>query len=131
MFKSMDSSQIAYFIIFIISIVGIIAINVNNKNKGGVKRIVDKIGDIIAAVLLMPITVIQIALQICIDAVTIVLAVITGVCTIVINVIRLIKHVIDASHEQGKFTGMCGELASDPVATMILLGLYLPGVLLR
>ena len=41
------------------------------------------------------------------------------------GVIRLIKHVIDASHEQGKFTGMCGELASDPVATMILLGLGL------
>ena len=41
------------------------------------------------------------------------------------GVIRLIKHVIDASHEQGKFTGMCGELAGDPVATMILLGLGL------
>lgn len=41
------------------------------------------------------------------------------------SVLRLIKHVIDASHEQGKFTGMCGELASDPVATMILLGLGL------
>ena len=41
------------------------------------------------------------------------------------GVLRLIKHVIDASHEQGKFTGMCGELASDPVATMILLGLSL------
>ena len=41
------------------------------------------------------------------------------------GVLRLIKHVIDSSHEQGKFTGMCGELASDPVATMILLGLGL------
>ena len=41
------------------------------------------------------------------------------------GVLRLIKHVIDASREQGKFTGMCGELASDPVATMILLGLGL------
>ena len=40
-------------------------------------------------------------------------------------VLRLIKHVIDASHEQGKFTGMCGELAGDPVSTMILLGLGL------
>ena len=40
-------------------------------------------------------------------------------------VLRLIKHVIDASHEQGKFTGMCGELAGDPVATMVLLGLGL------
>ena len=41
------------------------------------------------------------------------------------GVLRLIKHVIDASHEHGKFTGMCGELASDPVATMILFGLGL------
>lgn len=41
------------------------------------------------------------------------------------GVLRLIKGVIDASHEQGKFTGMCGELAGDPVATMILLGLGL------
>ena len=41
------------------------------------------------------------------------------------GVLRLIKHVIDASYEQGKFTGMCGELAGDPVATMILLGLGL------
>lgn len=41
------------------------------------------------------------------------------------GVLRLIKHVIDASHEHGKFTGMCGELAGDPVATMILLGLGL------
>ena len=41
------------------------------------------------------------------------------------GVLRLIKHVIDASHEHGKSTGMCGELASDPVATMILLGLGL------
>ncbi|WP_251423825.1 phosphoenolpyruvate--protein phosphotransferase [Veillonella agrestimuris] len=41
------------------------------------------------------------------------------------GVLRLIKGVIDASHEQGKFTGMCGELAGDPMATMILLGLGL------
>lgn len=41
------------------------------------------------------------------------------------GVLRLIKGVIDASHEHGKFTGMCGELAGDPIATMILLGLGL------
>ena len=40
-------------------------------------------------------------------------------------IIRLIKCVIDASHEQGKFTGMCGEMAGDPALTMILLGLGL------
>ena len=40
-------------------------------------------------------------------------------------VLRLIKQVIDASHKEGKFTGMCGEMAGDPMATMILLGLGL------
>ena len=40
-------------------------------------------------------------------------------------VLRLIKQVIDASHKEGKLTGMCGEMAGDPMATMILLGLGL------
>lgn len=41
------------------------------------------------------------------------------------GVLRLIKNVIDASHRAGKFTGMCGELAGDPAATLLLLGLGL------
>lgn len=40
-------------------------------------------------------------------------------------VLRLIKNVVDESHNAGKFTGMCGELAGDPVATLLLLGLGL------
>ena len=40
-------------------------------------------------------------------------------------VLRLIKHTIASSHEDKKFTGMCGELAGDPLATIILLGLGL------
>lgn len=41
-------------------------------------------------------------------------------------ILRLVKNVIDASHKHdGKFTGMCGEMAGDPVATLILLGLGL------
>lgn len=40
-------------------------------------------------------------------------------------VLRLIKQTIDAAHGQGKFAGMCGELAGDPAAAMILLGLGL------
>jgi len=41
-------------------------------------------------------------------------------------ILRLVKMVIDASHTQpNKFTGMCGEMAGDPVATLILLGLGL------
>ena len=41
------------------------------------------------------------------------------------GVLRLIKSVIDASHNVGKFTGMCGELAGDPAAALILLGMGL------
>ena len=41
------------------------------------------------------------------------------------SVLRLIKTVIDASHAEGKFTGMCGEMAGDPLLTMILLGMGL------
>lgn len=38
-------------------------------------------------------------------------------------ILRIIKYVIDASHEANKWTGMCGELAGDPAATTILIGL--------
>ena len=40
-------------------------------------------------------------------------------------VIRTIKHVIDESHKAGKWTGMCGQFASDTKATKLLLGLGL------
>jgi phosphotransferase system enzyme I (PtsI) len=40
-------------------------------------------------------------------------------------VLTLIKQVIDASHAQGKWTGMCGELAGDERATLLLLGMGL------
>lgn len=40
-------------------------------------------------------------------------------------VIRSIKHVIDESHKAGKWTGMCGQFASDIKATKLLLGLGL------
>lgn len=40
-------------------------------------------------------------------------------------VFRLIAQVIEASHEQGKWTGMCGELAGDPLAAPLLVGLGL------
>ena len=41
------------------------------------------------------------------------------------SVLNLIKQVIDASHEEGKWTGMCGELAGDEKATILLLGMGL------
>ncbi|WP_074012851.1 phosphoenolpyruvate-protein phosphotransferase PtsI [Candidatus Sodalis sp. SoCistrobi] len=40
-------------------------------------------------------------------------------------VLTLIKQVIDASHAAGKWTGMCGELAGDERATLLLLGMGL------
>lgn len=40
-------------------------------------------------------------------------------------VLGLIKQVIDASHQEGKWTGMCGELAGDEKATILLLGMGL------
>ncbi len=41
------------------------------------------------------------------------------------SLLRLIKNVIDASHKEGIWTGMCGEMAGDQVASVILLGLGL------
>ncbi|KES16461.1 phosphoenolpyruvate--protein phosphotransferase [Gilliamella apis] len=41
------------------------------------------------------------------------------------SVLTLIKNVIDASHKEGKWTGMCGELAGDERATILLLGMGL------
>ncbi|WMY95378.1 MAG: phosphoenolpyruvate-protein phosphotransferase PtsI [Arsenophonus sp.] len=41
------------------------------------------------------------------------------------SVLKLIKIVIDAAHAEGKWTGMCGELAGDERATLLLLGMGL------
>lgn len=38
-------------------------------------------------------------------------------------VIRTIKHIIDAGHRRGVWVGMCGEMAADPLATALLIGL--------
>ncbi|KAB2335224.1 phosphoenolpyruvate--protein phosphotransferase [Bacillus mesophilum] len=40
-------------------------------------------------------------------------------------ILRLVKMVIDASHKEGKWTGMCGEMAGDETAIPLLLGLGL------
>lgn len=40
-------------------------------------------------------------------------------------ILRLIKQVIEASHKEGKWTGMCGEMAGDNTAVPLLLGLGL------
>ncbi|WP_313892145.1 phosphoenolpyruvate--protein phosphotransferase [Psychrobacillus sp.] len=40
-------------------------------------------------------------------------------------ILRLVKMVIDAAHSNGKWVGMCGEMAGDEVAIPILLGLGL------
>ncbi|MCB5935076.1 MULTISPECIES: phosphoenolpyruvate--protein phosphotransferase [Bacillaceae] len=41
------------------------------------------------------------------------------------SILRLVKMVIDASHKEGKWTGMCGEMAGDETAVPLLLGLGL------
>jgi phosphotransferase system enzyme I (PtsI) len=41
------------------------------------------------------------------------------------SVIKTIKHIIDSGHQEGKWIGMCGEMAGDPLATVLLLGLGL------
>lgn len=40
-------------------------------------------------------------------------------------ILRLVKNVIDASHRYGKWTGMCGEMAGEPRAALVLLGMGL------
>ncbi|MCZ8522232.1 MULTISPECIES: phosphoenolpyruvate--protein phosphotransferase [Paenibacillus] len=40
-------------------------------------------------------------------------------------ILRLIQMVIDAAHKEGKWTGMCGEMAGDATAIPLLLGLGL------
>lgn len=40
-------------------------------------------------------------------------------------VLRLIQNVIEVSHKHNKFTGMCGELAGNPLAAVLLLGMGL------
>jgi len=40
-------------------------------------------------------------------------------------VLRLIREIIQKGHEQCVWVGMCGEMASDPFATMVLIGLGL------
>lgn len=40
-------------------------------------------------------------------------------------ILNLVNNVIEAAHKEGKWAGMCGEMAGDPIAVPILLGLGL------
>lgn len=41
------------------------------------------------------------------------------------SILTLIKHVIDSAHAEGKWAGMCGEMAGDQTAVPLLVGLGL------
>ena len=41
------------------------------------------------------------------------------------SILRLINNVIEAAHKEGKFVAMCGEMAGDPVAVPVLMGMGL------
>lgn len=41
------------------------------------------------------------------------------------GLLKLIKHVIDAAHQEGKIAAMCGEMAGDAVALPLLMGMGL------
>lgn len=41
------------------------------------------------------------------------------------SILTLIKHVIDSAHKEGKWVGMCGEMAGDQTAVPLLVGLGL------
>ncbi len=43
------------------------------------------------------------------------------------GVLRLIKSIIDNGHDAGIWVGMCGEMAGDPLMTLVLLGMGLDG----
>jgi phosphotransferase system enzyme I (PtsI) len=39
------------------------------------------------------------------------------------SLIATLKHIIDAGHRQGRWVGICGEMAGNPIATALLIGL--------
>ncbi|MGX7109529.1 phosphoenolpyruvate--protein phosphotransferase [Facklamia miroungae] len=41
------------------------------------------------------------------------------------SILRLVKFVIDSAHQEGKWVGMCGEMAGDQMAVPILVGMGL------
>ncbi len=41
------------------------------------------------------------------------------------SVIRLIKYIVDSAHKEKKYVAMCGEMAGDPIAVPLLVGMGL------
>jgi phosphotransferase system enzyme I (PtsI) len=41
------------------------------------------------------------------------------------SILRLVKHTIESAHKEGKWAGMCGEAAGDPIMVPLLLGMGL------
>lgn len=41
------------------------------------------------------------------------------------SILRLVKHVVESAHKEGKWAGMCGEMAGDQTAVPLLMGIGL------
>lgn len=64
-------------------------------NKGGLTRIITIVGQILATIVLTPITVLKVIMQVGIDIVTVVLTIITGILGVINLTLGLIKQILN------------------------------------
>lgn len=94
MYHHMDKQEKVLGCLLIVLGFSIILAFAEETNKGCKERVVNKIGQLLGALLLTPITIIQISLQILSDFVTMILALITGVMTFIVLTIKLVKQIV-------------------------------------
>lgn len=70
-------------------------ISFKDVNKGGLTRIITIVGQILAMIVLTPITVLKVIMQVGIDIVTIVLTIITGILGVINLTLGLIKQILN------------------------------------
>lgn len=66
-----------------------------DANKGGLTRVMTIVGQILATIVLTPITVLKVIMQVGIDIVTIVLTIVTGALGVINLTLGLIKQVLN------------------------------------